>query len=157
MKKALKIIVSALLAPVVMLLVLFVTGFMETVFQADIITWLLEIFICILLIPLLLLLERKMKLGELSLACNGAYFISAALFGIFVLPHMVEAYATEYYEIVNAWDTSTFLKGVQWVLYQITVYAQVVLHLIIRIIIAIVTRVRAERKIVDKEKYGDEE
>ena len=130
---------------------------METVFQADIITWLLEIFICILLIPLILLIERKLKPGELSLACNGAYFISAALFGIFVLPHMVEAYATEYYEIINTWDTSTFLKGVQWVFYQITVYAQFVVHFIVRIISATVTRIRAERKTADKEKYGNEE
>ena len=98
-----------------------------------------------------------MKPGELSLACNGAYFISAALFGIFVLPHMVEAYATEYYEIINTWDTSTFLKGVQWVFYQITVYAQFVVHFIVRIIIATVTRIRAERKTADKEKYGNEE
>jgi len=152
-KNALKIIVSALLAPAVMLAILFVTGFMEVVFQADVITWLLEIFICICLIPLLLLFERKLKLGELSLACNGAYFISAAVFGIFVLPHAVEAYAAEYYEIINTWDTGTFLKGFQWVFYQITVYAQVALHLIIRIVIAIVTKIRAERKAADKEKY----
>lgn len=155
MKKALKIIVSALLAPVVMLLVLFITGFMETVFQADIITWLLEIFICILLIPLLLLLERKMKLGELSLACNGAYFISAVVFAVPVYM-IVGWYISEFYQKLNSWDNNWF-TGFQWLIYVFTVYAQVVLHLIIRIIIAIVTRVRAERKIADKEKYGDEE
>ena len=62
----------------------------------------------------------------------------------------------EFYQKLNSWDNNWF-TGFQWLIYVFTVYAQVVLHLIIRIIIAIVTRIRAERKIADKEKYGDEE
>lgn len=154
-KTTLKIITSALLAPAVMLLILVITGVLEVIFQADIITWLLEIFICILLIPLLLLLERKMKPGELSLACNGAYFISAVVFAIPVYMIM-GLYIENWYEILNPWDDNWF-TGLQWLVYVFTVYAQVVLHLIIRIIIAIVARIKEERKIADKEKYSDEE
>ena len=155
-KNTLKIIVSALLAPAVMLIILFVTGIIEIAFKTEMIAWLLEIFICICIIPLLLIFEQKKKLGDLSLACNGAYFISAVVFAVPVYG-VIMLYLEYGYDVLNPWSKGQFLSGIQWLLYLFVVYAQVVLHLIIRIIIAVVTRIKEERKIADKEKYGDEE
>lgn len=155
MKSALKIIISALLAPAVMLVILFITAIVEIAFQGDVVAWFFEIFICICTVFLLLILEYKKKLGELALACNAAYFISAVVFAVPVFMIAV-FYADNLQGRLNPWDHSLFFSGFQWIGYVFTVYAQVVLHLIIRIIIAIVTRIRAERKIADKEKYGDE-
>ena len=155
-KSASKIIASALLAPAVMLVILFITAIVEIAFQGDVVAWFFEIFICICTVLLLLILEYKKKLGELALACNGAYFISAVVMAVPV--YMAVMLYLEYgYDVLNPWSKGQFLSGIQWLLYLFTVYAQVVLHLVIRIIIAIVTRIRAERKIADKEKYGDEE
>ncbi len=154
-KNALKIIASALLAPAIMLVVLFVTGFAEALFQTDFV-WPLEIFLCIWIIPALLVFEKRMKLGDLALACNAAYFISAAAFAVPVYM-IVELYVTDLYEILNPWDNDGWFTGLQWLFYLFTVYAQAALHLIIRIIIAIARKISAERKAADKEKYGDEE
>ena len=156
-KSALKIIVSALLAPVVMLVILFITGLLEIIFRGEMIAWIPEIFICICVIPALLILEHKMKLGEVTLACNAAYFISAVVSGFLLIYPLVEWYVTDFYEILNPWDNDGWFTGLQWLFYLFAVYAQAALHLIIRIIIAISRRIRAERKIADKEKYGDEE
>lgn len=155
-KSASKIIASALLAPAVMLVILFITAIVEIAFQGDVIAWFFEIFICICTVLLLLALEYKKKSGELALACNGAYFISAVVMAVPV--YMAVMLYLEYgYDVLNPWSKGQFLSGIQWLLYLFTVYAQVVLHLVIRIIIAVVRRIRAERKIADKEKYGDEE
>ena len=152
-KSASKIIASALLAPAVMLAILFITGIVEIAFQGDMIAWFFEIFICICTVLLLLALEYKKKLGELALACNAAYFISAV---VMVIPiyGVVMLYLEYGYDILNPWSEGQFLSGIQWLIYLFAVYAQVVLHLIIRIIIAIVTKVKAERNAADKEKYG---
>jgi len=155
-KSASKIIASALLAPAVMLVILFITGILEIVFQGDMIAWFFEIFICICTVLLLLALEYKKKSGELALACNAAYFISAVVMA-FPVYMAVMLYLEYGYDVLNPWSKGQFLSGIQWLLYLFAVYAQVVLHLVIRIIIAIVTRIRTERKIADKEKYGDEE
>lgn len=155
-KSASKIIASALLAPAVMLVILFITGIVEIAFQGDMIAWFFEIFICICTVPMLLVFEYKKKSGELALACNAAYFISAVVMAVPV--YMAVMLYLEYgYDVLNPWSKGQFLSGIQWLLYLFTVYAQVVLHLVIRIIIAVVRRIRAERKIADKEKYGDEE
>ena len=153
MKSTLKIICSILLAPAVMLLILFITGVMESISQGDVFAWLFEIFICICTIPALLILERKMKLGELTLACNAAYFISAVVMAIPIYG-VVMLYLEYGYDILNSWSEGQFLSGIQWLIYLFAVYAQVILHLIIRIIIAVITKVKAERNAADKEKYG---
>ncbi len=155
-KTTLKIIGSALLAPLLMLNILFITALAEIVFRDTTAAWCAEIFICICTILLVLLLERKMKPGELSLACNGAYFISAVVMAVPVFVIAV-FYADNLQGRLNPWDHSLFFRGFQWLVYVFTVYAQVILHLIIRIIIAIVARIKEERKIADKEKYSDEE
>lgn len=155
MKLKSRIIGSILLAPAVMLIILFITALAEIVFRGEMVAWLLEIFICICVIPLLLLLERKAETGEFALECNGAYFISAVIMAVPVYG-VVMLYLEYGYDVLNPWSNGQFLSGIQWILYLFTVYAQVVLHLIIRIIIAVVTRIRAERKIADKEKYDDE-
>ena len=155
-KSASKIIASVLLAPAVMLVILFITAIVEIAFQGDVVAWFFEIFVCICTVFLLLALEYKKKLGELSLACNGAYFISAVVFAVPVYG-VVMLYLEYGYDVLNPWSKGQFLSGIQWLLYLFVVYAQVVLHLIIRIIIAVVTRIKEERKIADKEKYGNEE
>ena len=155
-KSASKIIASVLLAPAVMLVILFITAIVEIAFQGDVVAWFFEIFVCICTVFLLLALEYKKKLGELALACNGAYFISAVVFAVPVYG-VVMLYLEYGYDVLNPWSKGQFLSGIQWLLYLFVVYAQVVLHLIIRIIIAVVTRIKEERKIADKEKYGNEE
>lgn len=154
-KSALKIIVSALLAPGVMLCILFITGLTEIIFQTSLISGYLEALMCICAVPALLILERKMKLGELTLACNAAYFISAVVFAVPVF-WLAVSYADNLYSRLNAWDHGWF-SGIQWIFYLIFVYAQVILHFIIRIIIAVARKIKKERRIADKEKYGNEE
>ncbi len=150
MKTALKIIASALLAPICMLLLLTVIAFFEIVTKTggEMFPFYLHIVLCVVAIPLLIKLENKFITEELRLACNGAYFIAAAIFGFLILPHITEAYLDKYY-VLNPYDDS-FLSGIQWAFYYITQLCQAGLHLLIRLIIAFV------RWCDKKEKKQDE-
>ena len=140
MKTALKIIASALLAPFCMLLLLTAIAIFEIATKSggEIIPFYLHIALCIAAIPILIKLEGKFVSEELRLACNGAYFIAAAIFGFLILPHIGEFYLEKYYELLNPYDDDSFLSGIQWAFYYIAQLCQAGLHLLVRVIIAFV-------------------
>ncbi len=131
----LKIIISAMLPFVIMFLNLFITGFVEIIAQGDLIAWLIQIILCIGTIILLLLLEKKYIDPFWHLACNGAFFIFATGAAFVAIP-VIELYQNSYYNVLNSWDDSFMLRGLQWAFYWITICVQFVLHLIVRLTIA---------------------
>lgn len=136
MKTALRIIASTVLAPVIMMLILVITGFSEIIIKDTFIPWIIQIIICIGIIPVLIKLEKKFIPGYWALACNGAYFISGIISGYFILPYFIGIYMSEYYDLLHPWDSSGFLRASQVILHWLTVFAQLGLHLAVRLIIA---------------------
>ncbi len=141
----LKAVICGFLPLLIMISELAVTGVIEYTMQCDDMTaWIAEIILCIATIILILFLEHKLIPKDYQLAFNLIFFISSLISG-FIALGAVNIYLDNFFRDLNPWDDG-FLPGLQWAIYLFTVYGQFVLHLIVRLIIGGVRKLKKSNK-----------
>ena len=140
MKTIIRITACALLSPLIIWCEFFLAGIIDII--APNYGWIFFNILCTAVMIIVLLLEKRLIPEYWSLACNGAYFLSAAFY-VFVwlriTGHVFDAYSV--YDKLSMFLYGRDYEGsLIWWFFFVTILLQFALQRIIRIIIAIVRK-----------------
>ncbi|MBQ8613278.1 MAG: hypothetical protein IJ416_03595 [Ruminiclostridium sp.] len=143
MKKSTKILISAATPPVMMLSVLFLTAVSEFIFRRADIASIFEHILLIGLLVLLIYLDRKYVNENEELALSSAYFISALLFGLLIIPNICRLYLEcDFYDSFCTKNAGLTGSNFSWSIYQLTIMVQTALFFIIRSVMSAVRQLK---------------
>lgn len=138
MKKSAKLIICALLPPLLILNTLLLTGVLQIITESDVIPFYFEIFYCIFLLVALIYIDRKYISMNEELACSAVYFISFIISAFLIWQICVVYYMSELYKQLNPWTEDKFFRGLEWALFNIAIYVKTVLFFIIRSVMSVI-------------------
>jgi hypothetical protein len=139
MKKNLSAVIAGAGMPFAVSLIV---GMTEPILRNEYASWNLTVMLCAVWVIGLLFAEKKWIQAEQPKW--GGILVLSGIPAMVILWFLMAWYLSNLYNKVNAWDHS-FLAGLQWVVYLITMIGAYVLWVIVRVIIGAV-RMNAERK-----------
>lgn len=146
--KAIKTLMGGVFAPLQTAVILCLTGIAEQLLPFGMLfwAWMLEILLCFGSIPIMYLIEKKLELGDCAVPYNIIYFVIGAFSLFTVIPYAASIYVSDVYTKLPTYNPAESFNGFQWNLYLMTALCGLFVYLIVRIMLAIVKKIKSNRK-----------